>query len=307
MQKVTKLSDGVELTAGRAKVRITAFNDAVVRVRVAPQGNFPKDFSWAVIQASQPSSVQIEESTTGVRMVSGRITVNVTKSPLLISFADANGRVLLADEPTLPMAWNGQRVRVWKTMPAGRELTTAWATRPARMNRRNRAFIELEHRRVWLGGIHDPMYKTIPFFIGLRKGTAYGVFFDNTYRSSFDFGKESPDYFSFGAEGGELNYYFLRRARAKEASSQAYHGADRTRAAAAVVDAWISAVPVTRYYPEARVREIAQLLREKKIPADVTLSRHRLSAGQRAVHGQSRRFSAFRADDRRSARAGHFA
>src|SRR5207237_8223925 len=55
----------------------------------------------------------------------------------------------------------------------------------------------------------DPLYKTIPFFMGLRKGIAYGVFFDNTYRSSFDFGKEARDYFSFGAEGGELNYYFI--------------------------------------------------------------------------------------------------
>jgi len=36
----------------------------------------------------------------------------------------------------------------------------------------------------------DPLYKTIPFFIGLCKrhgNTAF--FFDNTYRSSFDFGK----------------------------------------------------------------------------------------------------------------------
>jgi len=25
----------------------------------------------------------------------------------------------------------------------------------------------------------DPLYKTIPFFIGVRNGAAYGVFFDN--------------------------------------------------------------------------------------------------------------------------------
>src|SRR2546422_6429258 len=55
----------------------------------------------------------------------------------------------------------------------------------------------------------DPLYKTIPFFLALLHGAAYGIFFDNTYRSSFDFGKESASLYSFGAEGGELNYYFL--------------------------------------------------------------------------------------------------
>ena len=45
VQRVEKLKDGVELTAGRAKVRITAFNDSVFRVRMAPLGNFPKDAS----------------------------------------------------------------------------------------------------------------------------------------------------------------------------------------------------------------------------------------------------------------------
>src|SRR5260370_25528678 len=39
-QRVEKLKDGVELTVGSAKVRINSFNDSVIRVRVATQGNF---------------------------------------------------------------------------------------------------------------------------------------------------------------------------------------------------------------------------------------------------------------------------
>ena len=38
VQRVEKMSDGVELTAEAAKVRITAFRDGVFRVRVAPNG-----------------------------------------------------------------------------------------------------------------------------------------------------------------------------------------------------------------------------------------------------------------------------
>src|SRR6266705_5438426 len=56
VQRVEKLKDGVELSAGSAKVRITAFRDGIFRVRVTPNGTFPKDFSWAVIESPQPAA-----------------------------------------------------------------------------------------------------------------------------------------------------------------------------------------------------------------------------------------------------------
>src|SRR5579859_4644992 len=68
VRRVTKLSDGVELTAGKAKVRITAVRDDVFRVRVAADGNFPKDFSWAVIGEVVPPAVKIEEASDSVKI-----------------------------------------------------------------------------------------------------------------------------------------------------------------------------------------------------------------------------------------------
>lgn len=53
------------------------------------------------------------------------------------------------------------------------------------------------------------LYKSIPFFIVLREDCVYGIFMDNTYQSYFDMGFESSQYYSFGAAGGELDYYFI--------------------------------------------------------------------------------------------------
>src|SRR5438270_11350657 len=61
VQHVEKLQDGVEVSAGNAKVRVTVFREGVIRVRVATQGNFPKDSSWAVIESEEPPSVKIDE------------------------------------------------------------------------------------------------------------------------------------------------------------------------------------------------------------------------------------------------------
>jgi alpha-glucosidase len=86
VQKVDKLADGVELTGGKAKVRVTVFREGIFRVRLAPNGVFPKDFSWAVIEAPQPPPVKIDETKDEVRVVAGNVIARIHKSPLLIDF-----------------------------------------------------------------------------------------------------------------------------------------------------------------------------------------------------------------------------
>jgi alpha-glucosidase len=266
VQRVDKLPDGIELTASHAKVRVTFLGEGIVRVRVAFDGNFPKDTSWAVIQSPQPAQFTIDDSATAVRLTSLSLVVIIQKSPLLVTFTDASGNLLLADEPSLPMASNGGRIRAWKTLPAD-ENYYGLGDKTGPISRRNRSFINWNTDEFGFGESSDPIYKTLPFFVGLRKGVAYGVFFDNTWRSNFDFGKESPDYFSFGAEGGELNYYFFAGPDPKRVI-QAFTA---LTGRAPLPPLWTLGYQQCRYsyYPEARVREVAHLLREKKIPADV--------------------------------------
>ena len=265
VQRVEKIKDGVELTAGAARVRITVFRDGLFRVRLAPDGNFPKDFSWAVIQSPEPHPVKIEENQKEIRIISGNVIAAVQKAPLLIQFSDAAGTVYLADEPSLPMAWNGKRIHIWKRMPAD-ENYYGLGDKAGPMNRRNRSFTNWNTDEFGWQESTDPLYKTIPFFIGLRKGMAYGVFFDNAYRSVFDFGKESPDYFSFGAEGGELNYYFIPGPDPKKILEEYTAMTGRSP----LPPLWTLGYQQCRYsyYPESRAREIVKTLREKKIPAD---------------------------------------
>ncbi|HVH70910.1 MAG TPA: glycoside hydrolase family 31 protein [Candidatus Dormibacteraeota bacterium] len=263
------LQDGVELTAGPAKVRVTQFCNGVIRVRVAPNGHFPKDFSWALAETPLnyiSGPVQIRDERNEVKMIAGSIHVSIAKSPLLITFCDVSGNVLLADEPTLPMGWDGPHVHVWKKMPAD-ENYYGLGDKAGPMNRRNRAFTNWNTDEFGWQESSDPLYKTIPFFIGLRKGIAYGVFFDNTYRSSFDFGKEARNYFSFGAEGGELNYYFIAGPDPKKVVEEYTAMTGRSP----LPPLWSLGYQQCRYsyYPESRAREIVKTFREKKIPADV--------------------------------------
>jgi alpha-glucosidase len=265
VQKVDRLPDGVELTAGKAKVRVTAFRPGVFRVRVASGGAFPKDFSWAVIEPPEPPAVKIDDGKDEVRVTAGSTVARIHKSPLLIDFANERGDLLVADYPDLPMAWADGRICVWKRMPQ-EEGYYGLGDKAGPMNRRDRAFTMWNTDAYAWQESTDPLYKTIPFFIGLRKGLAYGIFFDNTWRSSFDFGKQSHDSYSFGAEGGEINYYFFAGPTPRKIVEDYTALVGRTR----LPPLWALGFQQSRYsyLPESRVYEIAKTFRDKKIPAD---------------------------------------
>ena len=54
------------------------------------------------------------------------------------------------------------------------------------------------------------LYKSIPFLMCLKKdGEAYGVFFDNTFRSNINLGKENTEYFFYSTEEGNMDFYFM--------------------------------------------------------------------------------------------------
>ena len=43
----------------------------------------------------------------------------------------------------------------------------------------------------------------------MQDNKSYGIFFDNTFKTSFDFAHERRNVTSFWAQGGEMNYYFI--------------------------------------------------------------------------------------------------
>jgi alpha-glucosidase len=265
VQSVEKRNDGVVLAAGAAKVQITFFRPGIVRVRVAPTGEFPKDFSWAVMEEAKAPVVTIKDSKDHVEVSDAEVVVRVKKSPLLIDFEDKKGNTVLADEASLPMAWNGERVRVWKQMPL-LENYYGLGDHPGSLNRRNRAFTLWNTDSYAFQESTDPIYKAIPFFVGLKDGKAYGVFFDNAYRSNFDFGLESPSYYTFGSEGGEINYYYLAGPEPKKIVQEFVEMVGHTP----LPPYWSLGFQQSRYsyYPETRVYEIAKTFRERKIPLD---------------------------------------
>jgi alpha-glucosidase len=265
---VQNLPNGVALHAGHVGVRITALSDSIIRVRYSRDGSFPDKISFAVVTDAGfvTPQIQVTDSGSTVLLSTGKFKVRILKATMRIELEDLSGKIILQDHPDHPVAWNGDEFRVWKSMPAG-EHYFGLGDKAGIIDHRNQAYTQWNTD--W-GGFDrgtDPLYKTIPFFIGMSGPSAYGLFLDNTYRSSFDFGKERHDAISFGAEGGELDYYFFYGPDPKAVLTEYAQLTGRTP----LPPLFMLGYQQSRwcYFPESRVREIAAEFRRRKIPADV--------------------------------------
>jgi alpha-glucosidase len=258
----------VELVAQRGKVRIIAVAPDVIRVTYAPSGTFAPDQSFAVLPGAFPATTQLKVSKNdaGAELRIDQLVVRVDKAPMRLTFLDTNGKVLSEERPDHAASFNGTEFRSWRTMPED-EHYFGLGDKTGPLDHRDLAFTNWNSDMFGWQESTDPLYKTIPFFLAMRPGVAYGLFLDNTYRSNFDFGKEARDLYSFGSDGGALDYYFFYGPNPKHIIEQFTQLVGRT----SLPPLFALGYQQCRYsyYPQSQVEEIAAEFRQRKIPADV--------------------------------------
>lgn len=111
------------------------------------------------------------------------------------------------------------------------------------------------------------LYKSIPFLICKKKNSAYGLFFDNTFHSYINLGKESPKYFYYGADDGNLDYYFL----GGETLAEIITNYTWLTGTTPLPQRWTLGYHQSRwgYICAEDIREVAEKYRELQIPCDV--------------------------------------
>jgi len=143
------------------------------------------------------------------------------------------------------------------------------------MNRRNRAFTNWNTDAFGWQESTDPLLQDHSVFSwGFAKAWPMACF-STTPTAAVSISEKSPrTIFSFGAEGGELNYYFIAGPEPKKIIEQY----TRSRGALTLPPLWTLGYQQCRYsyYPEARVRRSPGFLARKGNSCD-TISRTRAS------------------------------
>lgn len=259
--------DGIEITSGPALLRVSALTDDILRIQVSASGSIPRHDSWAVVPeaAHLSTTVTAENGDSSVGFATHSLRVRIERSPLRLVISDLLGHVLNADDATHPLEFHGASFKVYKSMPDD-EHFFGLGDKVGPLDRRNETFTLWNTDAYHFQESTDPLYKAILFFLTTHSGLSYGIFLDNTWRTSFDFGKELHDAYSFGSEGGELDYYFIAGPEPKQVLSRYTQLTGRIP----MPPLWTLGFQQCRYsyYPESQVREIASRLRADKIPAD---------------------------------------
>ncbi|WP_160712201.1 TIM-barrel domain-containing protein [Chitinophaga solisilvae] len=265
----------VKISTEHAFAEITVYSPAIIRVRMdkQPLGN---DFSYAVIARPVATAAQITQNSNEISITTDSLRMRISKHPFAISFFSPSGDVISEDETGLTTSWIGDEVTTYKKMQE-QERFIGLGEKTGNLDRKGEGYTNWNSDVFGYAANRDPIYATVPFYIGIHHHHNYGIFFDNSFQSDFNFGASNNRFSSFGARGGEMNYYFIYHQQMKDIISSYTSLTGRMP----MPPLWSLGYQQNRYsyYPDTEVLRIAQTLREKKIPADgITLDIHYMDA-----------------------------
>jgi len=210
----TSTSDTVTIACrDQSQVRFYILAPDLIRVRASFRTPIPaRDHSWAIAKTAwDVPKWSVKEEPDDVLIATEELEAVVHRSPLLVEFRDAKThRTINADALPMMSDPHGNNGTVAAAKKIGfDEHFYGLGEKAARFDKRRAQFTMWNSDTPAYKEGTDPIYQDIPFYLGWQSGAAYGIFFDNSYRTHFDFAGESVEYMSFTAEGGEMNYYFF--------------------------------------------------------------------------------------------------
>ncbi|NQV03196.1 MAG: DUF4968 domain-containing protein [Bacteroidia bacterium] len=265
-KSMRNIPHGVEIKAEHAYLQLVCYSPSIIRVRMSDQ-DFAPDFSYAVIQQPGGSFNKVIKGKDSIFLETKAIQVTIRKDPLRIAFRNHKGELISEDYSDFGVTWQGDEVTNHRTLfPDEKFIGLGEKTGP--LNRRGNAYVNWNRDIPGYSDREDPLYQSIPFFIGIHDSLTYGIFLDNSYKTLFNFGASTDDLFSFfSAEGGKLDYFFFGNKTVARILEDYTWLTGRME----LPPYWSLGYQQCRwgYFPETEVMSLARKFRDKQIPCDV--------------------------------------
>lgn len=253
-------------------LEVTVVSDFIFRFRYANNFIFEDDFSYAMAKdfSPEPPTVSWEEKAGHYEISTTTLTCIIYKQDLRKRILDKEGKVINEDEKGFHWEEDketGNNIVIETKTLQNDEAFFGLGDKPCQLNLKGKRLQLWGSDTYGYGKDTDPIYKNIPFFLGLHQNVGYGIFLDNTFRSFFDFGHERKNAYSFWAHGGEMNYYFIYGPQLIKVCETFVHMTGRPE----LPPMWALGYQQSKwsYYPESKVRKLAQEFREHRVPCDV--------------------------------------
>jgi len=184
----------ITFTCSNAVVKLDICTEDILRIRMSRSRSFKPDEPWVVIKYDWPQSLfTVKDRGAHVDISTQCVTIKVNKSPLRLDVYDEDTRPLCLEPEHGGMGFDGEKVICRKKLTPTNHFFGLG-------QRYEKSDLRGEKRELWV----TENVTWIPFFMATD---GYGIFFHNTWKTTFDFRKD-PYYFS-APGGSELDYYFI--------------------------------------------------------------------------------------------------
>jgi alpha-glucosidase len=277
---------GALIRAENGQIEIYFVAPDVVRVRMRNDTQFDPPFSYAVIESEWPAvTVQHQDSVEQAIAQSDRVVCRIHKDPFRLVLETPDGHVISEDSEG--MGWRDHEVKWMRRLPE-QEWCYGLGLRAESFNLRGkRLSLWNEDPNPYHRGA-DPMYTSIPFYVGYQPDLAFGVLWDNPARGYIDLGCDNAKEMALFAEDGELRFYFMLGPTLQEVLKNYTQLTGRM----SMPPMWALGFHQSRwgYDNEATFRKLAQEFRQRRMPCDVLYYDIDYMEGYRCFTWNSSRF-----------------
>ena len=116
---VTLLPSGIQASSDGVSLRVDALGDDILRVRVARDGHWPEDASWAVPASVRRQSAAVRQTADG--FATAAVAVHVDPRTLQLTVTDLQGHTIVADASGA-LRFDGSRFALRKALPLGEHI-----------------------------------------------------------------------------------------------------------------------------------------------------------------------------------------
>lgn len=257
-------NQGIIGTTSTGKFKITVYSSGLIRIQASRFQEYDTN-PYAVVLAPQKEDFMVSDENEMIWIKTKLVQLRISKDKFLLTFFDHQGNILNEDD-SLGISWIGTEVTTYKKVQEN-EKFIGLGEKTGNLNRFGNAYTNWNTDYFAYGTGDDPLYMSIPFYLGIHANGSYGIFFDNPHKSVFNFGASTNRFVYFNGEDGDMDYYFFHEPTVAEIISSYTRLTGRME----MPPKWSLGFQQCRYsyYPEKEVTTLASTFRDKDMPADV--------------------------------------
>lgn len=258
--------EGLAIDTARGHVRVDCLSSRIARIRITSSSDASIPFSYAIDSRAEWEDAGTRRSESGdlLQLSTDELRVSVDRRSGAIEVTTRNGVPVVTETTTGfvsasgGFSWQvqlphdessyGLGERAFPLALGGRKLTL-WNTDAGSYS----------------PGV-DPLYLNVPFYLGVRSGLAYGLFWDNPARSVIDIASDQLGRLTFSSEQGSMCLYLITGTGPQQVVEQF----SKLTGLMELVPLWALGYHQSRwsYRDEDHFRRVAARMRTLRIPCD---------------------------------------